>query len=470
MPVPSTLPWKTAKTLGWLALLLSIPYLSPKLERLRLLSPREASEEAEPSRAQVDEAPVFGETELAETRERPELAQPEARDLPAALPLLQEERPPRSIEDPSGKAMDAFYAALARTERKLPGAITRITHFGDSIVVSDWVTGTLRRRLQERFGDGGHGFLLLAAGWPGYFHNDVSHTAGAGWSLSRVVGPLAKDGYYGLGGVSFTSRARGSWARFATAKKGELGRKASRFVVSYLEQPSGGEIEILVDGEVHETLATEGAVARSKTHVVEVSDGEHRFELRVRKPPVRAFGVWLERDSGIVYDAVGILGARMRTLGEQDEAHFREQLELRAPHLVVFQYGINESEDGFSFSAERLEAGMRTVLTRARAALPSSSCLVVGAIDRADRKEGQYVSRKFVPVLVEAQKKAAFGAGCAFFDAYEAMGGKGSMGSWVRKGLGGHDLAHPSSSGAEVLGTWLHRALLEGYRGRGDGE
>lgn len=220
----------------------------------------------------------------------------------------------------------------------------------------------------------------------------------------------------------------------------------------------------MVDGESRETIATEASETRSAIRVIEASDGEHRFELRVRKGPVRAFGVWLERDEpGVVYDSVGILGARMRTLGEQDESHFREQLELRAPHLVVFQYGINESEDGWSYSQERLEKAMRQVLDRARAALPESSCLVVGALDRADKKDGRYVSRKFIPTLVEAQRNAAFGSGCAFFDAFQAMGGTGSMGTWVQRGLGGADLAHPSSSGAEVLGTWLHRAILEGY-------
>lgn len=463
--MPPNLPWKTATTLACLALLLAIPYASPTLARLQLLSPREVDSEMEAEAPIETEAPSFGEAEIAtETRERPELSQPTARDLPAALPLLEEEKPPRSLEDPSGTALDAFYAALEKTERKEPSATTRITHFGDSLLVTDWVTGTLRRRFQERFGDGGHGFLLIAAGWPGYFHNDVSHTASAGWKVSRVTGPLTKDRFYGLGGVSFQGRSAGAWARFGTAKSGDFGRRVSRFVVSYLEQPGGGELEIKVNGEIRETIATGGEVSRSATHAIEVEDGEHRFELRVRRPPVRAFGVALEREEpGIVYDSIGILGARMRTLDEHDDEHFGEQLRLRAPHLVVFQYGINESEDGFSFSSERLESAMRRVLDQARAALPESSCLVVGAIDRADRKGGVYVSRKFIPVLVEAQRKAAFGSGCAFFDAYEAMGGRGSMGQWVRRGLGGHDLAHPSSSGAEVLGTWIHRALLEGY-------
>lgn len=458
--MPSTPPWKAARTLAWLGLLLALPYASPKLARFRLLSPAAIAEHAPVERP--ESAPEIGEAvEASETRERPELAHPEVRELVPALSLLQVEEPPRPIEDPSGTALAAFYEALDRTDRKEPGALTRITHFGDSIVVSDWVTGTLRRRMQAHYGDGGHGFLLIAAPWPGYFHNDVSHTASAGWKTHRIVGPLTRDAHYGLGGVSFRSVQPGTWARFGTARDGELGRRASRFTVAYLAQPRGGELEIRVDGKLVETVSTQADELRSEVHVVEVEDGEHRFELRVKRAPVRAFGVWLEREGpGVVYDAIGVLGARMRTLDEQDDAHFADQLRLRDPHLVVFQFGINESEDGPS---PRLEPAMRSVLDQTRAALPEASCLVVGALDRADRRGGRYVSRAFIPKLVEAQRRAAFDAGCAFFDTYAAMGGEGSMGDWARKGLAGGDLAHPSSSGAEVLGTWLYRALVHGH-------
>ena len=454
-------PWKAVQTFLWLGLLLALPYASPKLARFRVLSPvAAADDDAVATEAQPE--PEFGEAvEAAETQERPELAHPEPSELRTALPLLEEDAPPRLIEDPTGTALASFYEALDRTERKEPGAVTRITHFGDSVLVTDWVTGTLRRRMQERYGDGGHGFLLIAAPWPGYFHNDVSHTASAGWAMHRVVGPLTRDGHYGLGGVSFRANQGGIWARFGTAQKGTFGRRASRFTVAYLAQPRGGEFEIRVDGELVDTVSTASEDVRSAIHTVKVEDGEHRFELRVKRPQVRAFGVWLEREGpGVVYDAIGILGARMRTLDENDDAHFAEQLRLRDPHLVVLQYGINETEDGPS---SRLEPAMKRVLDQVRAALPQASCLVVGAMDRADRRGGQYVSRSFIPKLVEAQRRAAFEAGCAFFDTYAAMGGEGSMGAWARKGLAGGDLAHPSSAGAEVLGTWIHRALVHGH-------
>jgi hypothetical protein len=37
------------------------------------------------------------------------------------------------------------------------------------------------------------------------------------------------------------------------------------------------------------------------------------------------------------------------------------------------------------------------------------------------------------------------------------------MATWVRRGLGSPDLTHPTTIGADMIGTWLYRALMERY-------
>src|SRR5512133_3072502 len=76
------------------------------------------------------------------------------------------------LVDPSGD-LARFYSALERTERREPGAITRIVHYGDSPTTADMITGDVRQMLQKRFGDAGHGFSLVAKPWAWYEHRDV---------------------------------------------------------------------------------------------------------------------------------------------------------------------------------------------------------------------------------------------------------------------------------------------------------
>lgn len=456
-----------------LALLCAVPYAVPALHRLRLFTPLPEGAGlviARPVTAAATAVASVGEAPLGvETTEQAELQQPEEVVIPAsaaaAVPAAREEKkPPRPLEDPSGRALDPFFAALRAAERKDSGGLARITYFGDSIVAGDFITATLRRKLQRRFGDAGHGFMLMANAWPGYFHNDVTRFAAPGWQVSRVVGPFARDGLYGLGGVSFRSEGPGVFSRFGTAKSGSFGRAVSKFALDYLEQPGGGKIEVKLDGVRAEVVDTRAEAAKSALKIYPVPDGEHELEVRALSANARVFGVWMERDApGVVLDAIGIQGCRIRFLDQSDDAHFAEQLRLRSPSLTVFQYGMNESEDGELYPLDQYEATMKGLLEQVRRALPESSCLLIGPMDRADKKGDVYSSRPVIPKLAAIQRRVAGEVGCAYWDTLGAMGGVGSMGIWVQRGLGGADLAHPSSAGAELLGNWIYLALMDGY-------
>jgi hypothetical protein len=443
----------------------------PSFEAFRIFTSR--SVEAEPPELLATDEQRLGETELKqETRDRPDLGQPEHAEVVQArgpipegerdLPNVANEPPPVSIVDPNN-ALAPFYESLERSQRKQDGAITRILYYGDSLVASDYVTGTLRRKLQEQFGDSGHGFVLMANAWPAYFHNDVYRSATGGFVVSRVVGPYVEDGLYGLGGVSFKAPIPVR-AEFGTAKKGSFGRAVDHFEIAYLKQPKGGSLRVSVDGKLALEIPTSSERIESAFASLEVSDGEHVFDVLTAGPATRTFGVVLERKRpGVVLDALGIQGARIRFLDKQDDAHWAEQLRWRKPNLLAFHFGANESGDGYAYSMEDYHETMKAVLLQAKTAVPEAGCLIVGALDRARKVDDGMITVPVIPLIVEEQRKTALEVGCAFWNTFEAMGGRGSMAKWVRRGLGQADLTHPTGVGAERLGTWIYRALLEGY-------
>jgi lysophospholipase L1-like esterase len=238
----------------------------------------------------------------------------------------------------------------------------------------------------------------------------------------------------------------------------------SKFVLDYLEQPNGGTIAIKIDGKPQDNIETRADATRAALKTFVVPDGPHELEVRAMTANVRAFGVWMERDEpGVVLDALGIQGCRIRFLDQTDDAHFAEQLRMRDPQLTVFEYGMNESEDGELYPLDQYEQTMKAVLEQVKAALPRAACLLVGPLDRAEKKGDGFRSRPVVPKLAAIQRKVAEAVGCGYWDTLGAMGGYGSMITWYQRGLGGADLAHPSSAGAEVLGNWVYLALMEGY-------
>jgi len=370
----------------------------------------------------------------------------------------------RRIEDPTGQAMSSFFEALTRTQNKEPGAVTRIVHYGDSLVVVDFMTGQIRRRLQGRFGDAGHGYMLIDKPWPWYQHWDIQFRTSGNWSIDGIMKAKSNTGRYGLGGYAFDGWDASQWVEFATDHKGEFGRQAGRFEVHYLVQPGGGQFRVLVDGAPQEPVGTDGPQVRSGVHVVQVPDGHHRFRVEVVKGPVRLFGGVLEREvPGVVYDTLGINGARARTLERIDPAFWAEQLRLRHPDLVIIHFGTNESEDT-SRPLTQVEEDYQRILGQIRAATPDASCLVVTAPDRAARVEGQLTTKPIIPRLVATQRRAALKSGCAFYDTYEAMGGHGAMAQWYnsRPRLCAGDMTHPTRQGADLLGDGFYRAVVTG--------
>ncbi len=471
---------RTSLALVTLAVLVAVPYALPKhpwTSRLRLLSPRDEAPAAPvlivpPPTTEVGEVTLGRETD--DQVDAPEEPRGAARgglafDTPTAPPpelaIDEAGAPPRSIEDPSGQALDPFYAKLRLVEAKTPGAVARMTYYGDSVLASDWISATLRRKLQTRFGDAGHGFILVADAWPGYHHDGLRRSASKGWKVSRITGPFAPDGLYGLGGVSFTADGPGMYATVGTVDKGDIGRAVSTFRVTYAVQPGGGKLSLKIDDGPPRELSTAAPETLVREELLEVPDGPHKLEVRSNGGgPVRVFHVVLERGGpGVVVDAVGIIGCRLRFLDKIDDAHWADELRRRDPSLIAFTYGANESGDGFAYPMDQYEETARAVFKQARAALPHAACLVIGPLDAADKKGDQLVTRPVIPAMNAIQRKLAAELGCGFFDTFQAMGGYGSMGIWIKRGLGGADLVHPSSTGAEVLGTWVYKALMEGY-------
>jgi lysophospholipase L1-like esterase len=386
---------------------------------------------------------------------------------PAARSNPTDECAAQLIDDPA-HALDHFYAALVRTDAKQGGAITRITHYGDSPITNDGITGTARRLLQERFGDAGHGFILVDRPWAWYGHQAINFSSSGGWNDDSLMNPMTKDGRFGLGGVTFHAGA-GRSARFATASDGDTGKNFSRLDVYYLQQPGGGQFSVSVNGGDAQTASTNGDAARSGFYQIKAANaGANSFEVKTLSGNVRMFGAVLENDGpGVVYDSLGVNGAFAGLLARvMNQQHWTEQLQHRNPELVILNYGTNESEYASDDQLARYEKELREVVVRVRAALPDVSILVVSPMDRGKHAPGgRVITLESIPKIVGMQHRVAAETNCGFLNMFAAMGGEGTMARWHngKKHLVGGDLTHPTADGAETVGVILYGALVDGY-------
>ena len=374
----------------------------------------------------------------APTRKTPTAGPPD----PAALDLLS---------DPTG-SLKPFHEALARTEQG--EGLTRIVHFGDSVVTGDLITGEARARLQQAYGDGGPGWIYLQRPWEWYGRLGLT-LKGRAWRIHSPVLTWRQDQFYGLAGLAFSS-AGGAETIFTTTKA----QPFDAVELHYLAQAKGGRVLVQVDKAPELEVRLDGEPGASVKALP--VDGAHSLTVRAKGDAV-LYGVVLERrGAGVVYDPLGQNGYAIQHLARIDSRHWVQALRLRRPELVVLAFGTNEV-GYYNIPGPAYAADYREVVRRIREALPSAAILIMGPMDRGERKvEGGLGTMPNLVRIVEAQKKIAAELGVAFFDTYRAMGGEGSAGRWYNATprLMTGDFTHPTRGGADRIAKSFIDALL----------
>ncbi|MEM6296442.1 MAG: GDSL-type esterase/lipase family protein [Myxococcota bacterium] len=384
-----------------------------------------------------------------------------------------DKRATQALELLEGNELDGFFEQLARTDASIEGAMVRVIHWGDSAIGIDGIPGAIRRRMQNRFGDGGHGFHLMAPPNTSYRHREVDFDHNDNWKKCFIIHKCRSDGFYGLGGTTFSSWGGGE-SSFAPHPERSSG-KVSRFELYYAGQPEGGHLRLQVDDGEKIIVETAADQLEDRWHAIDVPDGPHELSVRaVGEGQVRLFGVTMERPGpGIVWDSAALVGAFTNRMNELDQDHLAAQMQHRGIDLVVFTFGGNDMIRKVKMSTYADE--YRAVIDRVKKAKPEAACLVMAPLDHGERQGAEIVSRAVVPRMVQAQREAAESRGCAFFDTFAAMGGKGSAGRWYNRKprLMSGDLGHATLKGHQVIGELFYRALLEAYvayRARADVE
>jgi lysophospholipase L1-like esterase len=397
------------------------------------------------------------------THEPPTVSPPKGACGPMRGPVTESSLTPVSApNDPAPvaivrpEALDGFYDALAKLAHGRASDSVRIAVFGDSNLTMDFTSGRMRRRLQQRFGDAGHGFVALGKPWSHYRHMDVQHDVLGGWKAFAITTSPTGDGMYGLGGIAAENQFIGARTFAATAPAGApVGGAVSRFDLFYFARPKGGEVAVRIDERSPERLRTQADEPGLGVRRFEVADGPHRIEVSATSNgSVRLFGVALERsEPGVVVDSFGVGALNTKTLGRHDPSLFAAMLTARRYDLVVFMTGANDI-----FTMDAVPPTMKRIIATIRQALPRASILMMTPADRGLKK-----SMKETLAVVAQRHEVAANEGVALWDQFAAMGGQSSMGGFVDAKLAFKDAVHFTEIGGAFVGDRFIDALYQGF-------
>lgn len=372
--------------------------------------------------------------------------------MPAYSPSAPQAQVKNRVENPVG--MENFFRALTQIKAGRRIEPVRVMHYGDSHTAADILTAEIRRSFQRDFGDGGPGYISARNPFSTR-RRGVETGTSSGWVIDGIGSTGTNDGLYGLSGFSISTTRAGESAWLETV--------CNHFEVYFLRQPGGGTIDILVDGVsvLDRPLSLDAAAPSPDYFMYDApSDRNHRIEIRTTQPgKTRIFGIVTEHIApGVSYDVLGINGARANRLLSWNDTAFVDNLVQRKPDLIIIAYGTNEVTDG-DWSVESYSRMFANILRRFRRAAPQASILVYGPPDRGDVD----LAGTKMPAMIEAQRRAAFEVGASFWSSYAAMGGPGSMSSWVQQGLAQGDRVHLSRDGYIRMGSMFYADLTAAY-------
>jgi len=361
------------------------------------------------------------------------------------------------ISDPSGQGMRHFYESLRRTALKDPGAVTRISHWGASVLGADGLTSTARRKLQALFGSAGRGWVNAARGSQWYHQKDVVYKE-SGWTSKPVARGQLTPGLYGYGGVAgFGVGWKGSKASYRVY--------ADKMELYYRAKKKGGNIAIRVDDQEPIIVDTDTDSPEDRFVSIQAEgEGEHTFQIKAAgKKMNHVYGVTLETDGpGVVYDCIAMIGTRSSRLLNYDDEHLKGQIAHRKPDLMVLMYGGNEASD-VGMNMATYKEKYRTVIQTMRAGRPEASCLIMSPTDHRERYRGRHITSRLLKKIMTVQRELATELGCAYFDMWSAMGGEGSITTWRKNRWTSGDYVHMTKAGNRVLGAIVYKALVKGF-------
>lgn len=374
--------------------------------------------------------------------------------------------------------LEAFFGSLQRLEDPNSTERVHILQLGDSHTAGDALTGQLRRRFQDEFGDGGRGYAPPGVPWRGYNQEAMSWATSGGWRAHLAI-RNDDHGPWGIAGVRMDTYGPGTWVQRGTCEYCDGGEAFDAFSVHFLRQPGGGSFEIQVDGRNVNTVSTAGPRGIDVVHG-RVPEGPHELRIKTTSAgPVGLFGISTRRgNEGLVYSNVGLNGATAGDFGEAIGPLARAELRRLSPELLVFAFGTNGAYNLHEFARRyadnpraiqqqrrRWAADYRRTLRRTMDVVGQASCLVLTPPDLSggDAHGGRPAALNFV---IDTQHRVADDLGCAVWNQSTAMGGPGSIERWAQKNprWAQTDGKHLTVRGYRAVADRLYGDLMDAYQ------
>ncbi len=350
------------------------------------------------------------------------------------------------------------------------GGQVRIIYYGDSQVEGDRVTSMLRRELRKHGGGTGPG--MFAPLMPVMYTRSYVVRSSSNWKRYTLLdyrngilphnrlGPMLALCRFTPPGDSLTTRS------FATVKVNPV--PGADPAVSRYEN-----LRIFY-GNNRDTVLVGIRSGNTLVDFAMLQMGEGPLEYSVPLPAVSdvtveftgrnspdIYALSLESKEGVIVDNVPVRGSAGLEFVMTDFRGFGGAFEDLKPDMLFLQFGLNVVRNVRS-EYHYYEEGLARQVGWLKRASGGAPVVLVSVTDMALRVNDTIRRFPNIVAIRDAQEKAAEASGALFWDAWESMGGAGSVIRWFNHTppLASKDLTHLSNAGTDTLAARLFADLM----------
>ncbi|MDD4309183.1 MAG: hypothetical protein PHO32_02280 [Candidatus Cloacimonetes bacterium] len=374
-----------------------------------------------------------------------------------------------------------------------PNSTLRIAYFGDSIIEGDLITAKLRGQLQASHGGSGVGLVPITSIVSG-FRQTIKHTFAKNWESLSFMSPHNQDVSLGFTGFTFIPRSyyvaekaieplkidslaimdssfvapkevpkktryyvsNNPWVEYSGSSVAGGSASFSQIRLFYSHASDSSYVYVSKDGLAKQKYSLRGAEGLQTLNLSSPTPiSKIRLEFSAHDP-IHVYGLSFDEPKGAYVDNFpirGYSGMYFQRIHSEILKGFNNSLGY---DLIVLQYGENVSNPAIK-DYSHYARGMKKTIQHIQAALPGVPILLISAHDRSVKINGEYTTSPDIPYLVKAQSQIASETGTGFWNLFAAMGGAGSMPTFVnhKPAWSGKDFTHFTRSGGEHIAMLL---------------
>ncbi len=346
-----------------------------------------------------------------------------------------------------------FFDALKSAKTKK----VRVAHYGDSAIEGDLVTADIRENLQDKFGGNGVGFISITS-QDVQFRQTTKHTFSNTWAEASLYSSNRKKLDLGISGEVFIPEKKG-WVEYRTTRRyrylkswsgARLLYKANKnSSIEYSFNASKQKLNLRKSNSVSQIALKPSGTAK-KLKIEFQPDGNHYY------------GVILENGNGVYVDNFPLRGNTGVDLQNLSASTLKEFGDILNYKLIILEFGLNAA-GSIKNKYKWYEREMEKVINNFKKAFPKTSILMISIHDKSMKRGSQFVTDPLVIKLLKSQINIARKTKVAFWNLFEAMGGKNSMPMWVNKNWASKDYIHFNDRGAKEVADLLSNAMIDAY-------